>query len=486
MNAAAGSTAGPLVTSPGAGPLGGAAAGPLVSGAGANPGEGDSPARAGTLVTGAGAGPVAGPLVTGAAGPGEPPRVGEPRPGHVRQWAAHQPRALVGLLITGACLMAVFGFGGLAWMVEHGPSFLGGRMTSPPLWAFVSVIAALVATSVAFAVWHWDRPLSFLIVASGFQLVWTLILQVHQPAVGFGAWVYLWLAIYYVTLRRGAAWAWTGLGANLAVFALVLAAFQPPRWTGLLLLAAGLNLAAGSFTILRGTRSHYIDALLERNRLLAAQRDQRAELAVTAERNGIAREMHDIVSHSLAVMVTLSDGAARLVETEPEEARRALTEIAATGRHAVNDVRRLIQFLRSDADLRPQPSLNDLGDLVASHHQLGLPVTVELTTALPADPAFGLTVYRIVQEALTNVLRHAPTSPEVSVTIAQTTPGVIDVIVDNAPGLNSEGGAGPGAGHGLVGMRQRTEIWHGGLESGPRPDGGWRVHARLTWDDEVD
>ena len=389
-------------------------------------------------------------------------------------------------MIAGACLMVVFGFGGLAWMLEHGPSFLGPRMTSPPLWAFVSVIAGVVGASVAFARWHWRRPLEFLIVATGFQLVWTLVLQVHQPAVGFGAWVYLWIAIYYVCLRVTPAWAWVGLGLNLVLFAAILAAFHPPQWASMLLLVVGLNLAAGSFAILRGTRTHYIEALLERNRLLAAQRDQRAELAVAAERNGIAREMHDIVSHSLAVMVTLSDGAARLVESEPAAARQALTEISKTGRHAVHDVRRLIQFLRSDADLKPQPSLNDLGDLVASFRQSGLPVTVELTATLPADPAFGLTVYRIVQEALTNVLRHAPAAPQVSVRIAPSAPGVIDVVVDNAPGASPLTAAGPGAGHGLLGMRQRVEIWHGTLESGPRPDGGWRVHAQLTWDPEDD
>jgi signal transduction histidine kinase len=160
-----------------------------------------------------------------------------------------------------------------------------------------------------------------------------------------------------------------------------------------------------------------------------------------------------------------------------------MAEISKTGRHAVQDMRRLIEFLRSEADLQPQPTVSDLGDLIASYQRSGLPVKVELATTLPDDAAFGVTIYRIVQEALTNVLRHAPAAPAVTVRIAQTQKGTIDVIVDNARGTSPVKGVGAGSGQGLVGMRQRAEVWRGTLEAGPRADGGWRVHARLPIDE---
>ncbi|MDR1808512.1 MAG: histidine kinase [Propionibacteriaceae bacterium] len=418
-----------------------------------------------------------------------------PRIGPVQRWVDSSPRRTLALMIGGAAIIAVFGFGGVYWMYFGTTGLLQLPQIPPEPWAIVLLVAGFALTSAAFARWHWRQPMAFFFAATGFQVLWTLVFQIREPVVGIGAWVFVWFALYYVCQRISTLLAWICLGVNLAVHTCLMAAFhshawddQGPAWEYLLLLALGLNVAAGSFAVLRGTRRRFIDTLLERNRLLRAQRDQRAELAVAAERNRIAREMHDIVSHSLAVMVTLSDGAARLVTTEPEAAARAMEEISKTGRHAVGDMRRLIAFLRSEADLRPQPSLTDLGDLVASFRQSGLPVVIELTTALPDDAAFGLTVYRIVQEALTNVLRHAPAAPEVAVRITQSEPGVVDIVVENAPGASPvEGaGAGAGSGQGLIGLRQRVAVWHGTLDAGPRADGGWRLHVTLRVDDEAE
>jgi signal transduction histidine kinase len=403
--------------------------------------------------------------------------------GRAYTWAKASPKTVLGLMLAGAFIIIVFGNGGLVSLYMETAGVLQIPAVVPPLWATLLVAAAFAATSVAFVLWHWRQPMGFFFAATGFQVVWTLALQIREPILGIGAWTFLWFALFFIVQRLSTLTAWICLFTNLAVFACLFAGLRERDWGDawqlLLILGIGLNVAAGSFVIMRGTRRRYIDALLERNRLLRIQRDQRAELAVAAERNRIAREMHDIVSHSLAVMVTLSDGAARLIDREPAAAAEAMGEIAKTGRRAVGDMRRLIEFLRSEADLRPQPSITDLGDLVASYQQSGLPVKVELATAPPDDPALGLTIYRIVQEALTNVLRHAPASPEVTVRIAQSAPGVIDVIVDNAPGESPLEGAGSGSGQGLVGMRQRTEVWHGQLEAGPTADGGWRVHATL-------
>jgi len=400
-------------------------------------------------------------------------------------WSQQSPKSVLGLMLTGAVIIATCGGGGILWMYQEASGVLGLPSTPPELWAVVLIVAGFAATSVAFAVWHWRQPMAFFFAATGFQVLWTLLFQIHEPTLGMGAWVFLWFALFFVVQRLTTLTAWICLFTNMAVFTFLFAALHSEAldenggWRWILLLVVGMNVAAGSFVIMRGTRRRYIDALLERNRLLRIQRDQRAELAVAAERNRIAREMHDIVSHSLAVMVTLSDGAARLIDSEPAAAAEAMGEIAKTGRRAVGDMRRLIEFLRSEADLRPQPSITDLGDLVASYQQSGLPVKVELATSPPDDPALGLTIYRIVQEALTNVLRHAPASPDVTVRIAQSAPGVIDVIVDNAPGASPAEGAGSGSGQGLVGMRQRAEVWRGTMDAGPTADGGWRVHVTL-------
>ncbi|MDR1265976.1 MAG: sensor histidine kinase [Propionibacteriaceae bacterium] len=423
----------------------------------------------------------------------------EPRPGRtpglwsipptavqLGRWTGRRAQVTRVLMVACAGLIAIFGPGGIAWMYLGAMAFLGTPMLRPSAWAVAVVTAGFLATTVAFWLWQWRQPMAFFFAATGFQVLWTLAFQVHQPAVGIGAWVFLWFALYYICQRLTTLLAWICLGVDLALHASFMAVFQTQEWGSLTVSWRGqftitlvINLAASAFAILRGTRRGYVDTLVERNRLLSEQRDQRAELAVAAERSRIARELHDIVSHSLAVMVTLSDGAARLVRSEPEAAAKAMAEISHTGRRAVGDMRRLLAFVRSEADLKPQPSLNDLGDLVASLRQSGLPAKINLSTTLPQDAAFGLTVYRIVQEALTNVLRHAPASPEVTVQISRPTPDRIDITVDNAPGASPLAVVGSGSGHGLVGMRQRVAVWGGALEAGPRPGGGWRVHATL-------
>ncbi|MDR0417245.1 MAG: histidine kinase, partial [Propionibacteriaceae bacterium] len=182
----------------------------------------------------------------------------------------------------------------------------------------------------------------------------------------------------------------------------------------------------------------------------------------------------------------LSDGAARTAAKDPAAAAEAMAQVSRTGRQAVADMRRTVAFLRSEADLAPLPGLADLSDLIAVYQHSGLPVTVELTTALPDDRALGLNIYRIVQEALTNVLRHAPTTPRVTVRIAQAERGLIDVIIDNAPAARPGPPLTEGAGHGLVSMGERAAVWHGTLTAGPTPGGGWRVHARLCFDADDD
>lgn len=221
------------------------------------------------------------------------------------------------------------------------------------------------------------------------------------------------------------------------------------------------------------------------------EQDQRAQLAVSRERARIAREMHDVVAHSLSVMVSLADGALASLDRNPEGSRRAVDELANVGRSALADTRRLVGVLRDDAadsgdthvqvegaPLTPQPTTADIEHLIDRFRSTGLNVRfIESGPQMPSDAGLHLTVYRIVQEALTNVLRHDPTSPLIEVRIARTYRTVV-VTVTNRAGDGSS--AERGSGKGLIGMRERAAVYGGTVEAGPTDD-GWEVRAELNW-----
>jgi signal transduction histidine kinase len=218
-------------------------------------------------------------------------------------------------------------------------------------------------------------------------------------------------------------------------------------------------------------------ALATRAELLEAERDAKARVAVTEERARIARELHDIIAHSVSVMVVQAGAAEEVLPRQPERARAALAAISATGRGALVDLRRLLGLLR-DGDLpptlQPRPGLADLDTLAGQVRSAGLPVTLRIsgdTTGLPAG--IDLTAFRVVQEALTNTLKHAgPATADVAVHSGPD--GLVVTVTDTGAG----GRAGEG-GHGLIGMRERVSLYGGELTAGSAPDGGFQVRARL-------
>ena len=300
----------------------------------------------------------------------------------------------------------------------------------------------------------------------------------------------------------------------------------------------------------RNTRLR-LEALKARSARMALASEQTALLAAAEERSRIAREMHDVVAHSLAVMITMADGAAAIVERDPATAKQAIETLAEAGRSALADTRRLVGVLREDpsvaaeqapqspeppapsgespssarqhevrdlpvpefaplgtvtpvepsvpiANLRqqatdgtgdrsrgdlplaPSPEQADITELVKRFVAAGVPVTYRwVGAALPADKALQLTVFRIAQEALTNVLRYAPTTPAVSVDVERHI-GTVVLTVDNeaAPGTRPMHGSGKG----LIGMRERASVYGGTVQAGPTPT-GWRVRAVLRWDE---
>jgi len=211
---------------------------------------------------------------------------------------------------------------------------------------------------------------------------------------------------------------------------------------------------------------------------LAADRDALAEAAVEAERMRIARELHDVVAHNVSVMTIQATAASRILANDPEAALDALASIERTGRETVDEMRILLGVLRergADEPFAPQPGLAELDALAERVRSAGLPVEV-VVEGRPRTLAAGLDLaaYRIVQEALTNVLKHAREA-QAGVTVRYTDTALELEVVDNGSG----NGAGGGTGNGLVGMQERVAMYGGQLEMGRRHEGGWVLRARL-------
>ncbi|WP_314192227.1 histidine kinase [uncultured Arthrobacter sp.] len=223
----------------------------------------------------------------------------------------------------------------------------------------------------------------------------------------------------------------------------------------------------------------------EHEQEIAAWAAQAARLGSVNERNRIAREMHDVVAHSLTVMVALSDGAAVVVRRDPERAAEVLAELSRTGRAALTDMRRVLGVLRDDATAgqAPREPLADgasLGKLLDGFRTAGLPVHYSHTgPALPEDVALQLTVYRIVQESLTNVLRYGRALSRVDVVVVRDDSTITIEVLDDGRGTVDAISSG-GTGQGLAGMRERARIYGGTVEAGAAAGGGWRVRAVLA------
>jgi signal transduction histidine kinase len=214
----------------------------------------------------------------------------------------------------------------------------------------------------------------------------------------------------------------------------------------------------------------------ERERLLVRERDERARLAVAEERTRIARELHDIVAHAISVIVLQARGARHSLAEDRDDARHAIDAIERTASQALSEMRRLLAILRADdaATLAPQPSLHQLEVLAGEVRSAGLPVEVRMEGE-PRELAPGLdaSAYRIVQEALTNTLKHAGRARAVVTVRYGPETLEIEVADDGASVPNGDGG------HGLVGMRERAAVFGGTIEAGYRHGSGYVVLARL-------
>ncbi|GAA2717391.1 sensor histidine kinase [Micromonospora olivasterospora] len=252
------------------------------------------------------------------------------------------------------------------------------------------------------------------------------------------------------------------------------------------------------------TRRLYVLSLEERAATLEREREAEARAAVAEERTRIARELHDVVAHSMAVMIVQADGARYLFDRDPETAREAVRVVADTGRQALEEMRRLVGVLREPSPAEPpgvpaatpatdgggtpglsaepahrRPALVELPDLLDRFRAAGLRIDWAVTGEAPSlPPGLELTVYRVVQEALTNALKHAGVGATVTLSLDHTGEAVEVRAVDDGRGRPPVRPA-PSGGHGLVGMRERVMVYDGSLTAGPRLAGGWQVEVRL-------
>jgi signal transduction histidine kinase len=258
---------------------------------------------------------------------------------------------------------------------------------------------------------------------------------------------------------------------------------------------SGMVTAATVLGVNTRTRRAYFATLEERARRLEFERDQQAQIAAAAERASIAREVHDVVTHSLSVMVALTDGASYAVHTSPDRAEEAVAKASEVGRQAIADMQRVLGVLRGSAgsgggagsaggvtigELHPQPGLAQLDTLLAEVRVAGLPVELVVSGARP-DLSSGvqLAVFRVVQEALTNTRKHAEPGASARVRLDFGDHAIAVTVLDDGTTANSPAGDEFG-GHGIAGMKERVAAFGGELEAGPRAAGrGWRVHARV-------
>lgn len=297
--------------------------------------------------------------------------------------------------------------------------------------------------------------------------------QVH--ALFFGQIVPFMVALY--SLARHGRGRIPALGAAVGALTLLFADLTLPQLQGLDEIVFHWTVCAVAFAVgwgLRSSEERAVAAAVRANEAAAESRE-RARTAVAEERARIARELHDVLAHSVSLMVVQAGAAEQVVDDDPEYVRRALETIRSTGTESLDEVRRVVSILResgAEAGLEPQPGMGELPRLVESSRSQGLDVGL----AIDGDPAqvppgLGLAAFRIVQESLTNIRKHSEaTSAEVAVRVA---PERLEVVVrDDGPRRREPGGAG----HGLIGMRERAAVYGGALEAGPS-GAGFAVRA---------
>ena len=399
--------------------------------------------------------------------------IAQRRRGRVRRWFFERPRAMDAVVVLCYVLLAL-------------PTIIGSITEGK--WLVVALLL-MIAAVLAF---RRRFPLQVVIAVALLEVSAT-ILNPWGSNVSAG----LWFALYALaSIRKRSVSLVVFVAASLPLSLLYLFMWTSPCEmdnlqdvpenfhlinniaTSVTIMLSNL-LATGIGISVRQRREHEAE--------IAAWAARTTQLGKVTERNRIAREMHDVVAHSLTVMVSLSDGAAVVVKKDPARAGEVLGELSRTGRAALADMRRVLGVLRDDsgrpAPLTPLESGHNLAKLLDGFRTAGLPLHYAHTgPALPSDPALELTVYRIVQESLTNVLRYGRSLSRVDVQVTNDGDLVTIDVLDDGRGTRDGGAEAVGSlgtGQGIAGMRERAGIYAGIVTAGPSKRGGWAVHAQL-------
>ncbi len=341
-----------------------------------------------------------------------------------------------------------------------------------PLWFDVLAVLAIVTPLFLRRRFPFGAP-----AAVGVAVVLTSFVDERLVAYLFVPFLAGCAAVFLVGLLRERAQAVAGLVLAFAVVAL--AAYRDPQANLDGFIATSIILGIlWTIAFALGRKFQEADEAKERAARAEREREERAQAAVTEERARIARELHDVVGHSVSVMTVQASAVRRLLRPEQQREREALLIVEQTGREALAEMRRMVGVLRRPEEapaLAPQPSLQHLDRLVEQAREAGLPVELRIEgDPRPLPAGVDLTAYRLVQEGLTNALKHA--RAERAHVLVRYGGGDIEITVsDDGQGA----GSGDGGGHGLVGMRERVAVYRGELEAGPRPEGGYRLRARL-------
>ncbi len=399
----------------------------------------------------------------------------------IRQVMQRNP-LLVDLVLV-AALVALAVTSGLVLVAPQ------AQLITPPPAAVIVLWAIALALPL---LWRRRFPCTVLaITAVHFPLYWA-VGQVNEIA----SWLVLGVAVYsaaaYGRLPR-AAWLAGAQLVGLTGLAVVIGSrsglLGPVQLVGITVLNALPFLLGWPLGLMTRRLREYREVLERRNAELTAEREANARRAVLEERVRIARELHDVVAHHVSLMGIQAGVAQRLFDSRPDEARDAVAAVQSDSRRVISELQRLLGVLRGPTDApagdqddrEATPGLRQLPALVDSVRQAGLPVELDVRGfADDLTPGLELSAYRIVQEALTNTLKHAG-SARASVQVRCDYRAVEVEVLDDGRGPNGSAPGDPsgGRGRGLVGMRERVSLHGGRLEAGPRPEGGFRVHATL-------
>ncbi|MFF5782351.1 sensor histidine kinase [Streptomyces virginiae] len=393
-----------------------------------------------------------------------------------RQWMRTHPLATDAVLAFGAFVAMVLGSFADPHG-PHGPTF--GTRTPEPFSLLLMLLGA------AALVFRRRQPRAVLAVTCGLSL---LELTTGEPRAPVAMCTVI--ALYTVASRTDRPTTWRIGVLTMAGLTGVAMLAGPLPWYAQenIGIFAWTGMAAAAGDAVRSRRA-FVDAIRERAERAERTRDEEARRRVAEERLRIARDLHDVVAHHIALVNVQAGVAAHVMDRRPDQAKEALAHVRDASRSALNELRATVGLLRQSGDpeapTEPAPGLGVLDELVDTFRHAGLPVEVivqlEDVAAGPLPAAVDLAAYRVIQEALTNVRKHAGPGAKAEVSVVRVGPSVeVTVLDDGGESADPAPEPGdPGGGHGLLGMRERTGALGGTCFAGPRFGGGYRVHAIL-------